>query len=51
MRDLPERFNAAAFFVDRHLAEGRGGCIAFRFAGHSISYAELAEREIGRAHV
>ena len=44
MRDLPERFNAAAFFVDRHLAEGRGGRIAFRFAGHSISYAELAER-------
>ena len=44
MRDLPERFNAAAFFVDRHLAEGRGGRTAFRFAGHSISYAELAER-------
>ena len=30
--------------MDRHLAEGRGGRIAFRFAGHSISYAELAER-------
>jgi len=44
VRDLPERFNAAAFFVDRHLAEGRGGRTAFRFAGHSISYAELAER-------
>ncbi len=44
MRDLPERFNAAAFFVDRHLAEGRGGRTAFRFAGRSISYAELAER-------
>jgi len=44
VRDLPERFNAAAFFVDRHLAEGRGGRTAFRFAGRSISYAELAER-------
>jgi benzoate-CoA ligase family protein len=42
--DLPERFNAAAFFVDRHLAEGRGGRTAFRFAGRSISYTELAER-------
>jgi benzoate-CoA ligase family protein len=44
VRDLPERFNAAAFFVDRHLAEGRGGRTAFRFAGRAISYAELAER-------
>ena len=29
---VPERFNAAAFFLDRHLAEGRGGRTAFRFA-------------------
>jgi len=44
VRDLPERFNAAAFFVDRHVAEGRGGRTAFRAAGRSIGYAELAER-------
>jgi benzoate-CoA ligase family protein len=42
--DLPEHFNAAAFFVDRHVAGGRGERTAFRFAGRAISYAELAER-------
>jgi len=40
--DLPDRFNAATFFVDRHLAEGRGGHPAFRVAGESLSYAGLA---------
>jgi benzoate-CoA ligase len=40
---LPEHFNAAAFFVDRHLAEGRGARTAHRFAGRSVSWAELAE--------
>jgi benzoate-CoA ligase family protein len=39
---LPEHFNAAAFFVDRHVAEGRGARTAFRFAGRAISYAEVA---------
>ncbi len=43
VRDLPERLNAAAFFVDRHVGEGRGGRRAFRFAGRSITYAELLE--------
>src|SRR2546428_13781956 len=42
--DVPERFNAAAFFVDRHVADGRGGRTALRFAGRSVSYTELAER-------
>lgn len=37
-------FNAAAFFVDRHLAEGRGDRTVFRYQGRRISYAELAER-------
>src|SRR5262249_5714319 len=37
-----EHFNAAAFFVDRHIAEGRGARTAFRFAGRSITYADLA---------
>jgi len=39
---VPEHFNAAAFFVDRHVAEGRGARTAFRFAGRAITYAELA---------
>ena len=42
--DVPERFNAAAFFVDRHVADGRGGRTAFRFAGREVTYTELAER-------
>ncbi|MBI4590621.1 MAG: benzoate-CoA ligase family protein [Candidatus Rokubacteria bacterium] len=41
---VPERFNAAAFFVDRHPAEGRGGRTVFRYRGRRITYAELAER-------
>ena len=42
MGSVPEQFNAAAFFVDRHLAEGRGARTAFRFAGRSLSYADVA---------
>ena len=42
--DVPERFNAATHFVDRHLAEGRGDRTAFRFHGRSVTYAEVALR-------
>ena len=44
MESLPEPFNAADFFVDRHVAEGRAGRTAFRFAGRSITYGEVADR-------
>jgi benzoate-CoA ligase family protein len=37
-------FNAAVPFVDRHLAEGRGGKVAIRSAAGDVTYAELAER-------
>jgi len=40
---LPERFNAASFFIDRHVAEGRAARTAFRFRGRSITYAEIAD--------
>jgi benzoate-CoA ligase len=43
VQSLPEQFNAATFFVDRHLAEGRGARTAFRFAGRPVTYAEVAE--------
>jgi benzoate-CoA ligase family protein len=43
VQSLPEQFNAATFFVDRHLAEGRGGSTAFRFGGRAVTYAEVAE--------
>jgi len=42
--EVPERFNAASHFLDRHLVEGRGGRVAFRFEGHVVTYAELALR-------
>jgi benzoate-CoA ligase family protein len=38
-----EVFNAAAYFVDRHLAEGRGDAIAIECGDRRISYAGLAE--------
>src|ERR1051326_2225456 len=41
---IPERFNAAAYFVDRHLGERRGGNVAIECAGERVTYAELAER-------
>ena len=40
---LPESFNAAAFFVDRHLREGRADRAAFRFEGRPVTYGELAD--------
>jgi benzoate-CoA ligase family protein len=41
---LPDRFNVAIPFVDRHMAEGRGGKAAIRTAHETVTYAELAER-------
>ena len=40
----PERFNAAAFFLDRHVVEGRGSRVAFRHDGRDVTYAAVAER-------
>jgi benzoate-CoA ligase family protein len=41
---VPERFNAAAHFVDRHQIEGRGSKIAIDCGAERVSYAELADR-------
>ena len=44
---LAQSGNAAVYFVDRHLDEGRGGKIAFREADgdkRSLTYGELAEQ-------
>jgi benzoate-CoA ligase len=43
MAGTAECFNAASWFVDRHVAEGRGARTAFRFAGRGVAYADLAE--------
>ena len=40
---VPARFNAASFFLDRHLDEGRGGRTAFRHAGRNVVGACLVE--------
>jgi benzoate-CoA ligase family protein len=41
---VSERFNAADFFLDRHVREGRGGRSAFRYRGRTVTYAEIALR-------
>jgi benzoate-CoA ligase family protein len=41
---LPDRFNVAVPFVDRHVGEGRGAKVAVRTATETVTYAELAER-------
>ena len=40
--EIPEYFNAATAFIDRHLSEGRGERPALRWAGPGITYARLA---------
>lgn len=40
---FPEPFNVAPYFVDRHLAEGRGGKTAICMREREVSYAELVK--------
>jgi benzoate-CoA ligase family protein len=40
---VPDRFNAASFFVDRHVAEGRGGKVSFIHEDGELTYAGLQE--------
>ena len=41
---VPEVFNAAQYFIDRHVAEGRGARIAIECGDDRVSYADLHER-------
>jgi benzoate-CoA ligase family protein len=41
--DLPEIFNAATHFVDRNIAEGRGGHIAIECGHERVTYQQLAD--------
>lgn len=43
MVNLPDRFNLAACFVDRHVAEGRGSKTAVLCEGRSLSYTAVLE--------
>jgi benzoate-CoA ligase len=40
---MPDRFNAATFFVDRHVEEGRAGKVAFLYEDTSLTYGALQE--------
>src|SRR5262245_44439836 len=44
MDTLPEVFNAAAYFVDRHLGEGRSGSVAIECGDRRITYGMLHEQ-------
>lgn len=39
---LPETFNAATYFVDRNVEEGRGGKVAIACGDQRVTYAEVA---------
>jgi benzoate-CoA ligase len=41
---LPDTFNVATHFVDRNVAEGRGGKVAIECAGEKVTYQQLLER-------
>src|SRR5260370_15362003 len=36
---LPEEFNAASYFVDRHIAEGRGDKVAIECGDRRVTYS------------
>lgn len=46
--EIPETFNAASAFIDRHVAAGRGDQVALRWRDQSVTYAQLAA-DINRA--
>ena len=39
--DIPHDFNAATWFVDRHVAEGRAKRVAIRYDGQDITYGDV----------
>src|SRR5580700_4576903 len=41
--NLPEKFNVADHFVDRHVREGRGGKTAIICGDRKFTYSEIAE--------
>jgi benzoate-CoA ligase family protein len=41
---IPDVFNAAAYFVDRNIHEGRGASVAIECGDERVTYADLLER-------
>jgi benzoate-CoA ligase family protein len=44
LTQLPQKFNAAACFIDRNVLEGRGDRIAIECGDEQVSYQQLLER-------
>lgn len=42
--DIPDTFNAAAWFVDRNVEEGRGGRVALECGDERVTYRDVLER-------
>ena len=42
MVDIPENFNAAEYFIDRHTEQGRGRKIAIECGSERVRYDELS---------
>ena len=45
---IPEQFNVAQFFVERHVREGRGDSLALLFEDRQFTYRQIAE-QVNRA--
>src|ERR1700730_18182442 len=41
---LPYEFNAAVYFIDRHIAEGRGAKVAIECGDIQVTYRQLFDR-------
>jgi benzoate-CoA ligase family protein len=41
---IPDAFNAATYFVDRHVCEGRGARVAIECGDERVTYAQLLDR-------
>jgi 4-hydroxybenzoate-CoA ligase len=48
---LPEEFNAASYFIDRHIAEGRGEKVAIECGDRRVTYRQLFDsvNQVGNA--
>jgi hypothetical protein len=48
---VPFAFNVASYFIDRHLAEGRGAKVALECGDEQVTYGDLSARvnRLGRA--
>lgn len=51
MISVPQSFNAATYFVDRHSLEGKGSAIAIECDAEQVSYQRLLDRTNGVGNV